>query len=140
MTAVHEPLLASATLASIARWADTRLPALGFTRRRWSTRRIRNDECFYNAYDVAKHYEGARLWYVEGFVVFDDGVVEHAWNALDGRHFDLTWEYHRPEFLRAPRYALLSGTPTELDARGYVFAPDRATMVAQHRARLTSPR
>lgn len=95
-------------------------------------RRIRDKECFFNAYKLAEHY-GAALQYAEGLVVFEDAVVVHAWNVIGETDIDLTWEYHRPELFDLPHHRLVVGTLKDLQRRGYYFAPDQSTMVEQYR-------
>jgi hypothetical protein len=131
----QEPLLSHCRPCELVSWRQTQLPSLGFSESHALWRRIRPEECWYNAHLVATQF-APLVSYVEGFVVFCDGVVPHGWNTIAGLNFDLTWELHFPRALRQPRFALLEGTPPALERRGYVFHPDIMTMVEQYRQRL----
>jgi hypothetical protein len=134
----REPLLAYCQVREVASWKQTRLPSLGFSEQHALWREIRPEECWYNAYLVATRF-APHVSYVEGFVVFCDGVVPHGWNAIDGLSFDLTWELHFSRAFALPRFMLLEGTPQSLVEEGYVFHPNVMTMVDQYRQRLQSP-
>lgn len=114
------------------------MPCLGFSEQHALWREIRPEECWYNAHLVATRF-APHVSYVEGFVVFCDGVVQHGWNAIDGLSFDLTWELHFSRALALPRFMLLEGTPQSFVEEGYVFHPNVTTMVEQYRQRLQCP-
>jgi hypothetical protein len=131
----QEPLLRHCERRQIVSWRQTRLPSLGFSERHTVWPEIRPEECWYNAHLVATCF-APHVYYVEGFVVFRDGVVLHGWNAIDGLSFDLTWELHFARALSQPRFMLLEGTPQALAEEGYVFHPNVMSMVEQYRQRL----
>jgi hypothetical protein len=131
----QEPLLAHCEAREVISWRRTRLASLGFSERHPLWREIRPEECWYNAHLVATRF-APQVCYVEGFVVFVDGVVPHGWNAIDGLSFDLTWELHFARALAQPRFMLLEGTPQALALEGYVFDPRVMTMAEQYRQRV----
>jgi hypothetical protein len=133
----REPLLAHCEPRSIVSWRQTRLPSLGFSEQHALWREIRAEECWYNAHLIATHF-APHVSYVEGFVVFWDGVVPHGWNVIDGQSFDLTWERHFSSALTLPRFQLIEGAPQALAQQGYVFHPNVMTMAEQYRRRLQS--
>lgn len=47
-------------------------------------------ECYMNALAVC--LENPHIEYVEGFIEVHGVPIEHAWNCLNGKHFDLTSE------------------------------------------------
>ena len=133
-----EPLLAYCQAREVVSWKQTRLPSLGLSEQHALWREIRPEECWYNAHLVATRF-APHVSYVEGFVIFCDGVVPHGWNTIEGLSFDLTWELHFSRGLALPRFMLLEGTPQSLAEEGYVFHPNVMTMVDQYRQRSRCP-
>lgn len=128
---MQDSLFSHGTLVAISGWRDTDFARIGSARARWDVFQIRKGECFFNAYWLATTFKEHQVEYVEGLVVFGSEIVQHAWNAILGQHFDLTWEYHNPSQLVAPHYVLVSGTIGTLFERGYVFSPETMTMIEQ---------
>jgi hypothetical protein len=57
---------------------------------------IEEMHCYRNAAFTMRHAraQGHAVDYVEGYVKIDPGIfTEHAWNAIDGVHFDVMAEY-----------------------------------------------
>ena len=130
-----EPLLADAQRVSIWPWRQT---AIGPPSSEVSSHlaAVRPNECYYNAHWLALQVPSAE--YVEGFVVFDHEVVLHAWNAIAGRHFDLTWELHFPAALAQAHWGLVQGPWQRLARGGYRFEPQVQSLIEQYRARRRS--
>lgn len=59
--------------------------------------------------------------YVEGEIVSSWGIVmAHAWNCVDGKHVDLTFEFNDEiDSLQFPHYAVVQGTIEKLQTQGY---------------------
>lgn len=132
---IYEVLLSRGRKVEIVSWTDSGIAAHRVSHLPWSKTSIRPEQCWYNAYLIAENYRYC-VEYVEGLVIFDDEIVEHGWNSINGKHFDLTWEYYRPSYLKLPHYELISGSVSGLEAQGYVFMPDVISMVGQYRRKL----
>lgn len=135
MVGPSQALLHCGTVVPIAPLRATALASLVDTADLLTSPQLRNDECWYNAYWLATAFEAHGVEYVEGLVAFADEAVEHAWNAMDGVHFDVTWECHRPTHMAADHFMLVKGSPAALDALGYRFDPEATTMVRQWQVR-----
>jgi hypothetical protein len=75
------------------------------------------NHCFSNAYLISKIYP--EVEYVEGEVLFSDLPIPiiHAWNKINNKHFDLTYELFKNE--ERSYYPVVSGTVTALIEQGY---------------------
>lgn len=83
--------------------------------------KIKIRQCYTNAFRVAFAYP--QVEYVEGEVILPKvGIpIVHAWNCVDGKHFDLTFELHHPNSLSNEHYPSVRGTIKDLTLQGYDF-------------------
>jgi hypothetical protein len=127
----YRNLLARLEPIVVCPWRETLLWIVDPPLARLAQDAIQPDQCWYNAYAVAKCYCDL-VQYVEGLVLFDDGIVEHGWNVTGGKHFDLTWERYRPSYLRVSYFPVICGSVKDLQAQGYEFKPQEMTMMGQY--------
>lgn len=80
---------------------------------------IRLKQCYENALIIAINYPDVE--YVEGEVLANSVVpIVHAWNCINGKHIDLTFELNGQE-LNDPHYPIVQGTISNLKKQGYRF-------------------
>ena len=128
--APQHPSLSEARPVHIWRANETAVRSLLATQPELLSKHVLEHQCFFNAHFLACHFPSS-VEYVEGFVIFHDSVIPHAWNAILGRHFDATWELHFEAALAQPHLALVQGRWPSLERQGYVFEPHRRSLVEQ---------
>lgn len=82
-------------------------------------RQIKLKQCCENALIIAVNYPNVE--YVEGEILVNNIIpIIHAWNCVNGKHIDLTFELNERE-LNEPHYPIVQGTISNLKKQGYRF-------------------
>lgn len=82
-------------------------------------RRIKLELCYGNALRIATDYPNVE--YVEGEILVNGIIpIVHAWNCVNGKHIDLTFELNGRE-INEPHYPIVQGTIGDLKKQGYKF-------------------